>query len=347
MIRNVIGLVERGFVPDFAVRAGIRKLLVSRLAEQEGDAERGQEALQKFVDDLRRSPIAIHTDKANEQHYEVPPEFFKRVLGKRMKYSSCLYGPGVQSLDEAEEAMLALTCERAKLVDGQKILELGCGWGSLTLWMAEKYRKSTIVAVSNSAPQRLHIEAQARSRGLTNVRVVTCDMNDFDPGDTFDRVVSVEMFEHMRNYKMLFARIASWLNPDGMLFFHIFCHKTYAYPFETKGDDDWMAKHFFTGGIMPSDDLMLYFQDDLIVEKHWRVLGTHYAKTSEDWLANLDKHKSELLGILAMAGAGKDAAVQLQRWRVFFLACAELFGFRDGSEWMVSHWLFKPRRSVQ
>jgi len=354
IVKQAIDLAERGIVPDFIVRAGIRHLLGSRLNERAGNVEEDQAKLQQFVETLRQSPIALHTGKANEQHYEVPPEFFQRVLGKRMKYSSCYYPEGVTTLDQAEEAMLALTCKRAELAGGQRILELGCGWGSLTLWMAEKYPSAQIVAVSNSAPQRLHIEGEARRRGLTNVRVITCDMNEFEVSrfninHAFDRVVSVEMFEHMRNFKLLFQKINSWLAPDGKLFFHIFCHKDYAYPFETDGDDDWMGRHFFTGGIMPSDDLMLYFQDDLVVEKHHHVPGTHYAKTSEHWLENLDAHRSELLGILAMAGSSagvsgnEDAARQLQRWRMFFLACAELFGFRGGSEWMVSHYLFKPR----
>lgn len=353
MIRNAIDFVERGYVPDFITRQGIRQLLRTRLREIPDDVEADKAAMLRFIDELRQSPIALHTEAANAQHYEVPTEFFKLVLGPRLKYSSCYYQSGNESLAAAEEAMLNITCERAQIVDGQSILELGCGWGSLTLWMAEKFPNAKITAVSNSAVQRRYIEAQCASRGLQNVKVLTSDMNDFayrhDRFAYYDRVVSVEMFEHMRNYKQLFHQIGKWLKPDGYLFFHIFSHDHFAYPFAIAGDDDWMAKHFFTGGIMPSDDLVLYFQDDLVLANHWRLNGRHYGQTSEHWLSNLDKNREAALSALSthapqeLNGEPFVAARQLRRWRIFFMACAELFNFDRGRQWGVSHYLFKPR----
>ncbi len=342
-----LDLVERGWVPDFMTRRGIRKLLETRLEEERA---RGapDTTIATFVDELRASPLALHVEKANEQHYEVPARFFELVLGPRLKYSSCFYGPGAHTLEQAEQAMLALTCERAQLVDGMRILELGCGWGSLTLWMAEHYPSSAITAVSNSAPQRQFIEARARERGLGNVRVVTCDMNDFDAatlddGPPFDRVVSVEMFEHMRNYELLLERISRWLGDDGRLFVHVFCHREHAYPFEVEGDDNWMGRYFFTGGIMPSADLFTHFDDHLVVEDQWLVNGEHYGRTSEDWLVNLDAHRDEVRSVLSETYGPGDADRWVQRWRVFFLSCAELFNFMGGSEWHVAHYLFRPR----
>ena len=338
-MRTAIALVESGVVPDSLTRAGIRRLCAERLAAESAGGEERRLAL---MDSLSRGPVAPLPEKANEQHYELPPDFMRLALGPRMKYSCALYETGAETLAEAEEAMLALTCERAELSDGQRVLELGCGWGSLSLWMAENYPKSRITAVSNSAPQREFILARAAERGLTNLEVLTRDMNDFHAPGTYDRIVSVEMFEHMRNYPELLRRVASWLSPGGKLFVHIFCHRTFAYPFVDEGADDWMARHFFSGGIMPSEALLLQFQEDLVHEKMWVVDGRHYERTSNDWLANLDRRADEALEALRPV-YGADAALMLRRWRVFYMACAELFGYAEGSEWRVAHYLFRRR----
>ena len=328
----LITLADRGILPDGLIRSGIGVLNRRRLQqEHRGGIEALREHQREFITMLRNSPIALLTEAANEQHYEVPPEFFQLALGKNRKYSCCYYPSGAESLDEAEDKMLALTCERAQLQDGMDILELGCGWGSLTLWMAERYPKSRITAVSNSTRQREFISTLCREQGIRNVEVITADMNHFDTEKCFDRVVSVEMFEHMRNYEMLLRKVASWLKPDGRLFVHIFCHKEYAYLFEVEGEDNWMGRHFFSGGIMPSDDLLLYFQDDVVIEDHW--------------LQNMDARKDAIMPVLERTYGQKDAAVWFQRWRIFFMACAELWGFRNGQEWWVAHYLFRKRTS--
>lgn len=342
---GMLGWAERGLVPDSLLRLGIRRLCAQRLAtERAGGLAEEAARFQQRLAQLRAEEVALHTDAANEQHYELPPEFFVHCLGRRLKYSSAYYPTGRESLDEAEDAMLALYGARAQLEDGQDILELGCGWGSLTLWMAERYRNSKICAVSNSKLQREHIEARCRERGLENVQVVTTDVNRLElPAARFDRCVSIEMFEHMRNYDTLLARIACWLRPQGKLFVHIFAHRTLMYPFETEGSDNWMGRHFFTGGLMPATDTLLWFQRDLQVEQHWQLDGTHYERTANHWLHNQDNRRDEVLAVLTKFYGARNAAVWSQRWRMFWMACAETFGYDDGREWLVAHYRLTHR----
>lgn len=341
-----IEAVERGLVPDTITRAAIRRLCAERLLDCGHDRkDTSSRRFEALVETMRTGPIAPVPEKANEQHYEVPPPFFGAVLGPRRKYSSCFFPSASASLAEAETAALEITCERADIQDGQDVLELGCGWGSLALWMAERYPDGRITAVSNSAPQRRFIEAEAASRRLQNLRVVTADMNDFsaDPHG-FDRVVSIEMFEHMRNYERLLERIASWLRADGKLFVHHFCHRTLAYPYEAEGDANWMGRHFFTGGLMPSESLLRRFDRHMTVVDQWRWDGTHYQRTAEAWLTNLDAHRRDVTPILE-ATYGRHAARRwLHRWRVFFLAVSELFGYASGEEWFVTQALLRPNR---
>jgi cyclopropane-fatty-acyl-phospholipid synthase len=341
---GLLGWAERGLVPDALLRAGIRRLCAKRLAE-EGAGGLGAVAAryQKRIDALKHSAVALHTDAANGQHYELPPRFFELCLGPKLKYSGCYYPTGTESLADAEDAMLELYGARAELADGQAILELGCGWGSLTLWMAHRFPRARITAVSNSGSQRRHIEAACAARGLHNVTVITADANVLELGSAqFDRCVSIEMFEHMRNYETLLSRIGLWLRPGGKLFVHIFAHRTLMYPFETEGEDDWMGRHFFTGGLMPASDTLLWFQDDLSIERRWHVDGTHYERTANHWLENQDAARDEIMTVLR-GTYGDAAGLWFQRWRMFWMACAELFGYAGGQEWLVAHYRFaKP-----
>ena len=339
-----IRLAEKGLLPDFVIRYGIRGLQQQRLdREQMGSCEEQNRTKRAFIEQMDNSPVALYTQEANDQHYELPPEFFQYVMGDHLKYSCCFFETGHETLTDAEAAMLAVTCERAALEDGQDVLELGCGWGSLTLWMAAHYPNSQITAVSNSKPQRAFIEGQCVARGLNNVVVITSDMNDFEAPEMYDRVVSVEMFEHLRNYRVMLNRIAGWLKDDGQVFIHVFTHRDFPYRFETAGENDWMGKLFFTGGIMPSDDLFLYFQDDVRLVDHWVVDGRHYAKTADAWLANMDQNKAEILTILSDHYGEAERDVWFQRWRIFFMACSELWGFNEGQEWWVSHYRFAKK----
>lgn len=335
-------ILARGLLPDFVVRHGIRALNRKRLKEISADnIELGQAKTMALVEALRHSEVAVLTEKANSQHYEIPASFFALVLGKNRKYSSCYYPTGRESLDEAEELMLAETVEMARLENGQRILELGCGWGSLSLYMAAKFPRASITGVSNSASQRLYIEHEAKTRGLNNLKIVTADVNQFRPKEKFDRVVSVEMFEHMRNYAVLFARVRSWLKAEGKLFVHIFTHRDFPYLFEDRGPDDWMGRYFFSGGIMPSNRLFSYFTHGFSLKEQRIFKGTHYHLTAEHWLKNMDKNRGEIEKVFADVYGPTEVRRWINYWRVFFLAVSELFRYRNGEEWNVSHYLFE------
>lgn len=338
---NPIDLAERRLVPDWLIRRGIRALLKRRLVhEHVTDPETQSRRYRELIDELRESAIAIETDKANEQHYEVPAAFYELALGSHLKYSSGYWPSSVHNLDEAEAAMLEQTCEHADLAEGHEILELGCGWGSLTLWMASRYPGSRVTAVSNSASQRTHILARALDLGLDNIEVITCDVNELQLDRQFDRVVSVEMFEHVRNYRELLSRVAGWMKPEARLFVHIFCHRYLAYPFETQGDGNWMGRHFFTGGLMPAADTLLHFADDVQIEKRWLFSGTHYARTAAAWLDNIDARRDQVREVMQSI-YGDKAELWQQRWRLFFMACEELFAFDGGNAWLVAHYRFR------
>lgn len=341
---RAIGWAEQGLIPDAAIRAGIRRLLTRRLSEiHDSDAAACADTTAAFIAHMNAAAIAELPGKANEQHYEVPAEFFGKVLGLHRKYSGCYWAPGVTSLDDAEAEALRITAERGELADGMHILELGCGWGSLSMWMAQHYPRSQITAVSNSHSQRAYILAEAQRRGLDNVQVITCDMNQFTTDKRFDRVLSVEMFEHMRNWREMLRRVRSWLNPDGRFFMHVFAHRSTPYLFVERDASDWMSRHFFAGGMMPSDNLALHFQDHLRLKKHWRWDGTHYERTANAWLANLDAQRDTLLPVLEQTYGREYATQWTMRWRIFFMSCAELFGYDHGQRWWVSHYLFEPR----
>ena len=339
---RAVDWTETGLVPDSVIRAGIRRLLDRKLKEIHAtDPEKAAIIKNRFVQMMGESPVALVPHLANEQHYEVPAAFFSEVLGRNRKYSCCYWPTGVDDLDAAEDAALQMTVERAGIEDGMKILDLGCGWGSLSLWIAEHFPNATVTSVSNSRSQRDYIEKSAENRGLDNVEVHVCDMNDFLAPETYDRIVSVEMFEHMRNYPELFRRISDWLQPGGRFFMHIFCHRTTPYEYVDKGPSDWMSRHFFSGGIMPSADLPMRIGGDLTVEKHWQWNGVHYARTLRAWLDKMDSRRNSVMPILEETYGNEQADRWRMRWRIFFMACEELFAYNGGREWYVSHYLLK------
>ena len=341
MLNFLIQLAEKNILPDILIRIGIRSLCYKRIKFIKNQTPDELEAHhQKWIDKLKISPIALVPDKANEQHYEVPSAFFELVLGKQLKYSSGFWPHKISSLDKSENAMLKLTIERSQLKDGMDILELGCGWGSLTTLLASNYPNSQITAVSNSSSQRQYIENKCEKLGYSNVCIITADMNDFNINKKFDRIVSVEMFEHMRNYEKLLNKCYNLLNDQGKLFVHIFSHKSLIYPFENGGPSDWMAREFFSGGIMPSHKMLLHFQKDLKIQNVWRISGKHYSKTSLAWLNKMDKNKSLILEIFNDTYGPDQAKIWFQRWRIFFMSCQELFGINNGTEWGISHYLF-------
>ncbi len=333
-------LFNHNLVPDFLIRQKIRKLNEERLSVERG--KYSSEYVEKFIQDLKSLPIAIETKSANEQHYEVPADFFKLCLGEHLKYSCCYWINANDNLSTAEENMLKLTCERADLIDGLSILELGCGWGAISLWMAKTYPNSKITSVSNSESQKEYIYKECETRGITNLEVITADMNVFQTEKKFDRVVSVEMFEHMKNFDILLNKISNWLKDNGKLFVHIFTHKNFSYHFETEGKNDWMGKYFFTGGIMPSHNLLDHFNNDLKIVKNWILDGTHYHRTAESWLDNMDQNKDKISDIFKLT-YGRNHTKWRVYWRIFFMACSELWKTSNGNEWQVSHYLFKKK----
>lgn len=336
-------MISKGVVPDFLIRKGINSFLKKRLVDEYGNQfDEAERRRHNLVNELKESPVAIETDKANDQHYMVPPEFFLNSLGSRLKYS-CGHWDKAKNLDEAELEMLELTIERAGIQDGDKILELGHGWGAITLFMAEKFPNSDIIAVSNSKFQGDFILDRAKEKGLTNITIKTADVANLDMSEKFDRVISIEMFEHMRNYKELLKRISTWLNPEGTLFVHIFVHKEISYKFEVVDETDWMSKYFFSGGIMPSEHLLYYFKDDMQVDQHWRVNGTHYGKTARGWLDKMDSNKDKIMKIFKDHYPKGEAGKWFNYWRIFFMSCEELWNYKDGSEWFVGHYLLKKR----
>jgi cyclopropane-fatty-acyl-phospholipid synthase len=335
-------LLEKNLLPDPLIRTGIRRLLRQRCREEAAATDSEQrERHARFAAELSTMPIAVNTRESKEQHYEVPTEFYQCVLGPRLKYSCCWFERGDETLAEAEEAMLRLYVERAQIADGQTILELGCGWGSLSLWLAGRFPNARITGVSHSRTQKIFIDAEAVRRGLRNLTIVTCDMKDFEfPRANFDRVVSVEMFEHMKNWPRLLEGIARSLRPGGLFFLHIFTHRQFAYHFVARDATDWMSRYFFTGGMMPSENLIAQFQDALRLETQWRVSGRHYQRTAELWLANMDANRAALWPLFERT-YGAEAKKWWSYWRVFFMSCAELWGYRGGEEWTVSHYVLK------
>ncbi|PSS19342.1 (S)-coclaurine N-methyltransferase [Actinidia chinensis var. chinensis] len=343
-VRLMVSSLERNLLPDAVIRRLTRLLLSSRLRSgYKPSSDLQLSDLLHFAHSLREMPIAIKTEQPKSQHYELPTSFFKLVLGKHLKYSCCYFTDASSTLEDAEKAMLELYCERAQIQDGHSVLDVGCGWGSLSLYIAQKYSSCKVTGICNSTTQKAYIEEQSRDLQLQNLEVIVADISTFDMDAAYDRIFSIEMFEHMKNYKDLLKKISNWMKPDSLLFVHHFCHKAFAYHFEDVSEDDWITRYFFTGGTMPSANLLLYFQDDVSILNHWLVNGKHYAKTSEEWLKRMDKNMGCIKPIMEST-YGKDSAVKWTvYWRTFFMAVAELFGYNSGDEWMVALFLFKKK----
>ncbi|WOL09053.1 (S)-coclaurine N-methyltransferase [Canna indica] len=343
-VRAAMAALERNLLPDAVVRRLTRLLLAGRLRLcYLPSAELQLAQLLRFKQSLEEMPIAVETDKAKSQHYELPTSFFKLVLGNNLKYSCCYFDDKTSTLEDAENAMLELYCERAQLKDGQKILDVGCGWGSFSIYVAKKYRNCKITGICNSATQKAYIEERCRHLELSTIKIIVADISNFEMEASFDRVVSIEMFEHMKNYKKLLKKISKWMKEDGLLFIHHFCHKAFAYHFEDKNEDDWITRYFFTGGTMPSANLLLYFQDDVAVQNHWLVKGTHYARTSEEWLKRMDSNLVSIKPIFEATYGNNSATKWIAYWRTFFISVAELFAYNNGDEWMVALYLSKKK----
>ena len=332
---SAIDAAEKGWLPDSIIRYGIRRLLVKRLVKEQSK----ENNYENIAEAMSEGPLALETNLANDQHYEVPSSFFEIMLGEALKYSCGSFEGGEKDINSAEQSMLEKTIERAGIAEGMNILELGCGWGSLTFAMTRKFPSSRIMAVSNSNEQREFIEKKARDHRISNIAVLTCDMNNFTTEEKFDRIVSIEMFEHMRNYALLFERISSWLSGQGRLFFHIFCHKNTPYFFQDESKEDWMAKHFFSGGVMPAFDLPTKFESHLSVISQWQVNGFNYARTLRAWLERIDSNKNAVISALSAGSNPTNPTIQFQRWRLFLMACEELFAYNGGEDWFVGHYL--------
>ncbi|KAL9259331.1 (S)-coclaurine N-methyltransferase-like protein [Drosera capensis] len=343
-VKMMLASLERNLLPDAVIRRLTRLLLAGRLRSgYASSAELQLAGLVDFAHSLREMPIAIQTDKPKVQHYELPTSFFKLVLGEHLKYSCCYFAEKSTSLDDAEKAMLEMYCERSQLQDGHTVLDVGCGWGSLSLYIAQKFSNCKVTGICNSQTQKAHIEEQCRDRQLQNVEIIVADISTFEMVASYDRIFSIEMFEHMKNYRDLLKKLSSWMKHDSRLFVHYFCHKTFAYHFEDVSEDDWITRYFFTGGTMPSASLLLYFQDDVSIVDHWLVNGNHYALTSEEWLKRMDRNLSSIRPIMEST-YGKESSVKWTvYWRTFFIAVAELFRYNNGEEWMVAHFLFKKK----
>lgn len=340
---NLDKILAKGWLPDFLLRYAIRKVLAHKLKKQRiPDVEKRFEKLNQFIAGLKEEAIAVQTDAANEQHYELPPAFFEKVLGENLKYSCCYWEDSQQnSLKQAELAMLKLSVERAEIKPGQKIMDLGCGWGSLSFYIAENYPDCSVTALSNSQLQIDYIKTKAEAKKLHNLQAKKADINSFQPEAEYDRVLSIEMFEHMRNYQLLLNKIASFLKADGKLFVHIFSHHSYPYLYEDRGDMSWMARYFFSGGTMPSQDLLHYFCDQLTLDKQWAVSGSHYQKTLLSWLQKMDQEQKEIRTIFKQTYGAEEVEKWWNYWRTFFISSAEFFGYNNGNEWFISHYLFK------